>query len=227
MEIYHFKPDNGEFLGTGIADLSPLETEIFLIPAYSTPLAPPVIGDQQVAVFNGSGWDVLADHRGQVYFLADGSQHQITQLGVVPPVDALTSAPVTQDQLLAAVDAERHIRWRAGFPVQIAGVVKWFHSDIFSLAQHLGLKDKARDILAAGGLMTDNITIAGQPVHWSTMDGSQVAITVQVAFDLVAGAALQQALVFLASQAHEVAINAAEDLSDYDVLAGWPAVFGE
>ncbi|MCQ8116090.1 DUF4376 domain-containing protein [Methylomonas rosea] len=137
------------------------------------------------------------------------------------------SAPITRDPLHAAVDGERSRRWRAGFPVQIGSVIKWFHSDEFSLTQHLGLKDKARDMLAAGGAMTDNITIGGQPVQWSTMDGSSVTISVQVAFDLVSAAGLQQALIFAASQAHKAAIDVAEDLSGYNVMAGWPLVFGE
>ncbi|QSA99542.1 MULTISPECIES: DUF4376 domain-containing protein [unclassified Methylomonas] len=137
------------------------------------------------------------------------------------------SMSIIRDQLFASVDIERARLWRSGFPVQIGGVAKWFHSDEFSLTQHLGLKDKARDVLSAGGTMNDDITIGGQPVQWSTMDGSSVTITVQVAFDLVSSAGLQQAMVFAASQAHKAAIQTAADLSNYDVLSNWPAVFGE
>lgn len=128
-------------------------------------------------------------------------------------------------KLLGTVDSERSRRWRSGFPVLINGVTHWFHSDEFSLTQHLGLKDKARDLIAAGGVMSDNITIGGQPVAWSTMDGSQVTITAQIAFDMVAAAAVQQALIFSASEAHRVAIANTQNPANYDVLTGWPPSF--
>ncbi|MDP2202259.1 MAG: hypothetical protein Q8K07_09595 [Methylicorpusculum sp.] len=223
--VYLYDSYTGEYVSSYDAQESPFLPGEFIQPTHAMETPPPATSGLQKAVAINGIWQVVSDHRGTLYYLPDGSRHEITELGITPPLNALESAPVTVDQLLAAVYVERARRWRAGFPALVGGVTKWFHSDDFSLTQHLGLKDKARDLLAAGGLMTDQITIAGQPVFWSTMDGSQVAITAQVAFDLVAGAALQQALVFLASQSHEAAINAAEDLSDYDVLANWPAVF--
>lgn len=227
MDIFHFHPTTKQFLGAGVADENPLEPGAFLFPANSTLVQPPQVGQNQAAVFNGGAWSVVDDYRGLIYYLADDSKHVITDFGVVPPLNALTSPPVTPAKLLSAVDSERSKRWRAGFPVQVGGVEKWFHSDEFSLTQHLGLKDKARDLLATGGVMTDNITIAGQPVVWSTMDGSQVTITAQLAFDLVDAAAVQQALVFAASKAHFSAIMLATDLTDYDPTSGWPAVYSD
>ena len=224
--FYLYDPSTGEYLREYIAQESPLQPGEFIAPTHSVDDAPLFVAGTYPVLQNGS-WVNVPDHRGTIYYLGDGSKHEITALGVVPPLDALSAPPVTAAQLLLEVDRERSQRWRAGFPVLIGGVTKWFHSDEFSLTQHLGLKDKARDVLAAGGAMSDSITIAGQPVYWLTMDGSQVAITAQVAFDLVTNAGLQQALVFAASQAHKAAINTAGDLSDYDVLANWPAVFSE
>lgn len=134
-------------------------------------------------------------------------------------------AVASAETLLNSVNFERSRRWRGGFPLLISGVEKWFHSDEFSLTQHLGLKDRARDLLAAGGVMSDSILIGGQPVVWSTMDGSTVTITAQIAVDLVHAAGVQQAAIFAASQAHIAAINASMDLTGYDPTAGWPAVF--
>lgn len=177
--------------------------------------------------FKSVGGDVYA-------FESDGSQDHAIPDGLVSitnaEADAIRFPPVpapTAALLLSAVDAERVRRWRAGFPLVIGSVTKWFHSDVFSLTQHLGLKDKARDLLAAGGVMSDNIVIGGQPVAWATMDGSQVTITAQIAFDLVTAAGVQQALVFAASEAHRLAIAASPDPASYDVSVGWPAVFGE
>lgn len=227
MKTYYlYDESTGEYLRSYDAQESPFVSGQYIAPIHSVD-EPPAFAPNTRPVRQNGAWVNVPDHRGAVYYLPDGSRHEITELGAVPPLDALVSPPVTVAQLLSEIDRERSKRWRAGFPVSVASVVQWFHSDEFSLTQHLGLKDKARDVLAAGGTMADNITIAGQPVSWSTMDGSQVTITVQLAFDLVSSAGLQQALVFSASQAHKAAINAAEDLSDYDVMANWPAVFGD
>ena len=88
------------------------------------------------------------------------------------PVDLDTSEAAVlaaTDKLLAqakaakweSIKSERDHRKAGGFKV---GTL-WFHSDADSRIQHLGLKDKARDLIAAGGAMTDNLTILGQPVR--------------------------------------------------------------
>lgn len=45
-------------------------------------------------------WQVVPDWRGHVYWLGDGSRHEIIELGVEPPAEALTEAPpMPVDQL--------------------------------------------------------------------------------------------------------------------------------
>lgn len=58
MNIYHFNPVSGDFVGQGIADESPLEEGVFLIPAHATKQVPPIVPDGSRAVFNGSSWVV-------------------------------------------------------------------------------------------------------------------------------------------------------------------------
>lgn len=58
MNIYHFHPVSGVFVGQGVADESPLEEGVFLIPAHATPLALPNVPDGSRAVFNGASWAV-------------------------------------------------------------------------------------------------------------------------------------------------------------------------
>lgn len=143
----------------------------------------------------------------------------------LPP--ALPTIMQIKERLLSLVTTERFKRWRSGFPVLVDGTTKWFHSDEFSLVQHLGLKDKARDLLAAGGALSDNLTIGGLPVVWSTMDGTQVTITAQVAFDLVEAAGFQQAAIFAAAETHRAGALASATPETYDYLQDWPLVFGE
>lgn len=121
-----------------------------------------------------------------------------------------------------AIKGERDHRKAGGFKV---GAL-WFHSDADSRIQHLGLKDKARDLLAVGGVMTDNLTILGQPVKWKTMDGSFTTITAKLAFDIVSAAADLDARLFTVAETHRAAMEAATDPAAYDFSAGWPEAFG-
>lgn len=41
MEIYHYSPETGEFIGEGVADPCPVEEGKFLLPAFSTETKPP------------------------------------------------------------------------------------------------------------------------------------------------------------------------------------------
>ena len=121
-----------------------------------------------------------------------------------------------------AIKAKRDAMKAGGFKV---GTL-WFHSDADSRIQHLGLKDKARDLLAAGGAMADNLTILGQLVSWKTMDGSFANVTAQLAFDIVAAAGDLDARLFAVAETHRAAMEAAADPAAYDFSAGWPETFG-
>ncbi|MEX3628327.1 MAG: XkdW family protein [Burkholderia sp.] len=125
------------------------------------------------------------------------------------------------------IKTERDRRKSGGFKVKVGGSNKWFHSDADSRIQHLGLKDKARDLIAGGGAMTDKLTILGQTVKWKTMDGSFVDVSAQVAFDIVAAAGDLDAQLFAAAETHKAAMEASADPASYDFSAGWPKSFGE
>lgn len=57
-KIYHYHPKTKIFFAEDEADVSPLEPEKLLIPAHATTVAPPATGDNEVAIFDGSGWIV-------------------------------------------------------------------------------------------------------------------------------------------------------------------------
>lgn len=125
------------------------------------------------------------------------------------------------------IKADRDRRKSGGFKVKVGSSNKWFHSDADSRIQHLGLKDKARDLIAGGGAITDKLTILGQTVKWKTMDGSFVDVSAQVAFDIVAAAGDLDAQLFAAAETHKAAMEAAADPAAYDFSGGWPKVYGE
>jgi hypothetical protein len=58
MKIFHYHSDNGLFLGEGKADPSPLETDVWLIPAHATSEEPPEPGDGEQVVWIDSAWRV-------------------------------------------------------------------------------------------------------------------------------------------------------------------------
>jgi hypothetical protein len=63
MKIYNYS-ELGEFTGEGQAGVSPLDG-LPLIPRNATTVTPPQIQPGSVAVFNGSMWSQINDHRGE------------------------------------------------------------------------------------------------------------------------------------------------------------------
>jgi hypothetical protein len=58
MKTYNYAPDTGIFHVEGLADESPLEPGVFLIPAYATTLKPPKATLPNVAVFKDGKWSI-------------------------------------------------------------------------------------------------------------------------------------------------------------------------
>lgn len=56
MEIYNYD-ENGKYVSTSMADKSPLEEEVFLIPAMATDKSPLTIKDGFDVVWGGSKWE--------------------------------------------------------------------------------------------------------------------------------------------------------------------------
>jgi len=143
MKIYHYHPGTGEYVGNGTADESPLEPGVFLIPANATADVPPTPGTNKAAVYTGGVWGLTPDHRGMVYWLADGTEHSITALGEVPPVGALTAKPPpTLVELKAAKVAELSAACKAaivsGFQSGALGSLHTYDSDLESQVNLIG-----------------------------------------------------------------------------------------
>lgn len=56
MNIYHYHPETGAFLGQGEADPNPLEKNKWLIPACSTTIVPPAPTTGNIRVFANGKW---------------------------------------------------------------------------------------------------------------------------------------------------------------------------
>lgn len=85
MDIYHYHPITGEYMGTGVADQDPLNPINHLIPANATSVQPPAAAINKAAVFNGiNAWSVVDDHRGTIYDTATGNPSNHADLGPLP-----------------------------------------------------------------------------------------------------------------------------------------------
>jgi len=102
---YTWRADTGEYVSSHSANESPLEPGVWLVPANSTLDAPPTAGAGEIAVRAGEAWTLMADLRGQRYWLADGSEHVIGAIGETLPDGAMDAPPPPTDQQLA--DAAR------------------------------------------------------------------------------------------------------------------------
>lgn len=56
--IYHYNATSGAYSGESLADESPLEKGVFLIPAHATTLPPPNVNTGEYAVWAGNKWEV-------------------------------------------------------------------------------------------------------------------------------------------------------------------------
>ena len=58
MKLYNYNPENLCFVGESIADESPLEKGVFLIPAHATEIAVPSFEADEIAIFDGGSWKI-------------------------------------------------------------------------------------------------------------------------------------------------------------------------
>jgi hypothetical protein len=137
-----------------------------------------------------------------------------------PKVDTRTLTQ-KQDDIWALIKSRRDAMSNGGVLVG----TYWFNTDANSRIRYLGLKDKARDMLMAGGTMTDNITVFGNPVQWKTMDNTFAIITAQLAYDIVNSISNFDATNFSVAETHKAAMIAAADPLTYDFSTNWPATF--
>lgn len=108
IKIHHFDTVSGAYLNSSEAPIDPL-ADTPMVPRNATLAKPPAVNPNEVAVWDGSNWILKADHRGEEYWLPDGSHALIMDIGIEPPKDALKNAPpeshaVQRQTALAMVD---------------------------------------------------------------------------------------------------------------------------
>ncbi|QOD82670.1 tail fiber assembly protein [Chromobacterium haemolyticum] len=83
--VYAYHPESGEYLGTTMADLSPLDIEeTWLIPANATEQQPPKAGNRQAVVYRDGGWQLAEDFRALKLWSKASAQPVTAQIGDTP-----------------------------------------------------------------------------------------------------------------------------------------------
>lgn len=199
QKLVHQVDADGYFVGPVKAIASPLEPGLWQLPAGTVDVELPAVPDGFRAK------------------LVDGA-FVLEAIPVEPDPDPPT-LPERRDGIWQQIKAIRQEKSeRGGFPV--AG--KWFHSDVFSRTQQLGLIEAARQFVMAGGQITD--PIPGVP-PWSTMDNSTLVLTPAVVSQFLVVAAAQDGALFEHAKALRALVDASVDPESVDINAGWPSTY--
>ena len=110
MKIYNYHPEYKYFYCESVADESPLEPGVWLIPAYATEIEPPKCKSNQIQIFNGTSWDVIVDKRGTYY--STETQKPIENLNPLEyPENSTKNAP-------PAVPEGKILKWDNGWVLE-------------------------------------------------------------------------------------------------------------
>jgi len=160
---------------------------------------------------------------------SDGSQdhlipadaEQITEAQAIEIANPPPTIEQRREAVWEAVKSERKSRVNGG--VLVAG--HWYHTDVDSRVQHMRLADKAAALLAGGGVGTDVLQVAGQPITWKTMANDLVPMTAALAVAIVEAIEVLDALAFARAETLRAQIEVSEDPESIDITSGWPLIY--
>lgn len=120
-KLYNYDSKTGEFLSQTTARPDPIDGTP-LVPGNATLIAPPAAKTGKARVFQNGAWSQVDDHRGTAYWLADGTELVVEDLGP-KPANALSAKPALP--VYSDLEAARAamVSWIDGFMAQITGKV--------------------------------------------------------------------------------------------------------
>ncbi len=86
MKIYNYDSTTFEYNGTSIADESPLEPGVFLIPTNASEIQPPVSSENEAVIFdiNKNQWSIVSDYRNVDLWSKNSAEKVSSYLGESP-----------------------------------------------------------------------------------------------------------------------------------------------
>ncbi|KWO62545.1 DUF4376 domain-containing protein [Burkholderia territorii] len=183
-------------------------------PTLATAENKPQTGSNEIAVIVSGQWQVLPDFRGTTYWLADGSRHDITEIGETVPAEGLTSPPAPPPPAaptLAQVLTQQAAMLQAAYLVAIqqpvsfttaAGVTKTFDADTDS--------QRTLQTAAQGYEMAGSVP---DGFYWVAADNTQVPFTLADLKGLYAAMLAQGWAAFQHLQALKVELQSSTTVS--------------
>jgi hypothetical protein len=186
MLIYNFDPATGQYINSSIADISPMEPNVHLIPANAVAIAPPNTSANKAAIINAQHtiWTLVDDFVGTEYWMEDGTYHIITDLDVTPPINSLTEKPLpsllsVKEQKISSLDALCKAEIISGFNSSALGALHTYPSKAEDQTNLIGS--------VASGLATIHFWCADSNGNWSMAEHTLAQIT-----QVLADAAVQR-----------------------------------
>lgn len=190
---------------------------IALYPAISFPPIPSdadlaAVGVARVEYTNPPAFDAAKQYLTEdAPTLVNGAFQQVWRVKTLPNVEAAQKLRAAKDAKIKEIKAERDRRKFNG--VKVDG--KWIHTDTYSRTQWMAL---IMDRMLLG--------VAMQPIPWTTMDGSIVPTTIELATAVFTATKTLDVLAFSRAAFHISQVETSADPASYDYSAGWPETFG-
>ena len=92
MKIYNYHSEYKTYTGSSLADESPLEPGVFLIPADATQLEPPSFSGNEIPIFNGTSWEIIENCCG-TYYSTTNQEKIICYNPLTPPENTTKEKP--------------------------------------------------------------------------------------------------------------------------------------
>lgn len=221
MNIWTYDRESGALIGQEAADADPLTPGSYLIPAFATETAPPAAEAGQIARWTGSAWEMVPDHRGEIWYGGEDGRTPVVIVEIGTP-DGLTLEPAAVP--LAVAKAARIAEAWATMQARVqSGVV----SVTTAAGTHqYGLDAATQDNVqkALLGVLTG---LSPNPRPWTPKGVSAPISITHDEVKAIAGAigfayeAHVQAYLVHKSAITALATSAA--VAAYDLTQGWPA----
>lgn len=206
MNVYQ-TDKNGFLVGQDVADEDPMNPGSFLIPGGCVTVPPPALVANETAQLVNGAWAVVPDFRGKVYWLADGSRHEITDAGVALPSGALDAEPTAPlPNVKAAKVREIETARDAACALDVTALGTQWQAD-----------DRSQKLLSSA------ITLASAglplPSVWRDSLNNDLAITSISQLLAIAGAmAVQTQAAYAKSWTLKAQVNAASDVATINAV---------
>lgn len=224
MEIYHYHPVTGEYLGAGQADQDPLEQDNWLVPAFATIAPPPKTGADKSAVFEAVKWTLVEDHRGKtVYHKQTKVERTVTELGPVP--DAETELAPGPDDIWDETTASWQLDPAAITSHQVTkhtDINTWRDQQELATVEHNGQhwdadptsRARIESVLLAGAMPLD---------YWTDADNVDQPMTLEQLRELYAAIVQQGGRIHDRQRTMKAEVNALTTIDAVQAYpVGWP-----